>query len=56
MIDRNEFVGLWGSLRELGLTNYDADTCLQDIDANADGRIQFNEFIAWLDRHPTAAL
>lgn len=55
VIDRDEFQGLWNNLREHGLTTHDMETCLQDIDANADGKIQFNEFMAWLDRQPNSA-
>jgi Ca2+-binding EF-hand superfamily protein len=50
-IDRDEFVGLHRELQATGLTRYDVQKCMEDLDADANGSIQFNELILWLDRH-----
>lgn len=50
-IDRMEFEGLFKEIRLLNLTQLTLDKCLEDMDMDGDGRIQFNEFVVWLDRH-----
>lgn len=49
-IDREEFKGLHADLVKRGLTDKDLDRCLEDLDENRDGEIQFNEYVDWLVR------
>jgi Ca2+-binding EF-hand superfamily protein len=50
-IDRREFVGFHQELVMKNLTTYSVEKALEDIDMNGDGKIQFNEFVFWLERH-----
>lgn len=51
VIDRNEFVGLHKELVAKNLTTYNVEKALEDMDMDRDGKIQFNEFVFWLERH-----
>jgi Ca2+-binding EF-hand superfamily protein len=50
-LERNEFAGLFKEIRLLNLTSLSLEDCLEDMDMDGDGTIQFNEFVVWLDRH-----
>lgn len=50
-IDRREFEGLFKEIKMLNLTTHSVDKAMEDMDSDGDGMIQFNEFVAWLDRH-----
>lgn len=49
-ITRHQFRPLHAELVAAGLTTLTVDKCLHELDENNDGFIQFNEFIAWLDK------
>lgn len=49
-ITRHQFRPLHAELVAAGLTSLTLEKCMSDLDANSDGIVQFNEFIAWLDK------
>jgi Ca2+-binding EF-hand superfamily protein len=52
VIDQQEFIGLHQELLLKKLTKHEnVEKALEDIDGNGDGKIQFNEFVWWLERH-----
>lgn len=50
-IDLNEFRGLYDELKASNLTSHAVETALEDMDSDGNGKIEFNEFVEWLDRH-----
>ena len=47
---RDEFSGLHSELMMKKLTRHSLEKALEDMDANGDGQIQFNEFAQWMER------
>lgn len=50
-IEVREFPGLYSELKALQLTNHSCEKAMEDMDADGDGKIEFDEFVAWIDRH-----
>ena len=51
VIEGDEFRGLHGELMALQLTSHSCEKAREDMDTDGDGQIEFNEFVAWIDRH-----
>ena len=49
-IDASEFDDLHQALTKAGVTSHSKEKCLEDLDVNSDGVVEFNEFIEWLER------
>jgi Ca2+-binding EF-hand superfamily protein len=50
-IDVEEFKGLYSELKMLKLTNHSCEKAMEDMDSDGDGKIEFNEFVGWIDRY-----
>ena len=53
-IDTKNFPAFYYRLKESGLTSLGQAECLNDLDGNGDGSIQFNEYMDWIMRVGTA--
>ena len=51
VIDVEEFKGLHAELKMQNLTTHSCEKAMEDMDSDGDGKIEFNEFVEWLDRH-----
>lgn len=51
IIDVEEFKGLYAELKMQNLTDHSCEKAMEDMDSDGDGKIEFNEFVGWLDRH-----
>jgi len=49
-LNKQEFQSLHADLLKNKFTTKNLEQCLQDLDENNDGKIQFNEYIDWLVR------
>lgn len=49
-LGREEFQQLYADLVKNKFTTKSLEACLEDLDSNRDGKIQFNEYIDWLIR------
>jgi Ca2+-binding EF-hand superfamily protein len=51
ILEVDEFRGLYKELKMLNLTSHSCEAALEDMDSDGNGKIEFNEFVEWLDRH-----
>lgn len=51
IIEVAEFKGLYTELKMLNLTKHSCEKAMEDMDSDGDGKIEFNEFVEWIDRH-----
>lgn len=50
-IDTSEFKGLHAELKMQNLTSHSCEKAMEDMDSDNNGKIEFNEFVEWLERH-----